>query len=86
MENLERPIEVPTATREVSLTALRYILTAVGAMLVSRGWFSEEEVNQIVGIALLVIPTAYGMWRARHNNSKLQVAERLLPNEIMRKK
>lgn len=78
------PIVVPaSAIPATTLAMIRYVLTAIGgSLLVQRGIISDAELQNIVGILLVVIPTAYGMWLTRRENAKQKAMAVHLPDEI----
>lgn len=42
------------------MSAVRHILTAVGAMAATRGYATESEINQIIGGVILLIGALWG--------------------------
>jgi hypothetical protein len=52
-----------TVALESSLSGLRSGLIALGGVLAGRGWVSAEIVDQAVGVALIVVPAAWGAWQ-----------------------
>ena len=82
-DNVTPPIVVPaSAIPATTLAMIRYVLTALGgSLLVQRGIISDAEL-QNVGILLVVIPTAYGMWLTRRENAKQKAMAVHLPDDI----
>lgn len=78
------PIVVPASPiPETTVALIRYALTAFGgALLVKRGIISNSELQDIVGVLLVVISAGYGMWLTRRNNAKQKAMAVHLPDEI----
>ena len=62
MSDLTPPVEQPvtiaaSSLPEASMTLLRYALTAIGGIMVTRGWLSDQTVNDLIGVALILAPT-----------------------------
>lgn len=78
------PIVVPaSAVPDTTLALIRYVLTTLGgALLVKRGIISNGELQDIIGVLLVLIPTAYGMWLTRRSNAKQQTMADHLPDSI----
>lgn len=63
-------------------TLLRYVLTALGGLLVSRGYFSQDALNDVVGALLIIIPACYGLYKTVANKQKLVEAATTPPELI----
>ena len=44
------------------LSALRSILIAVGSILAAKGFVNDEQVQQLVGAVMTVLPIVWGVW------------------------
>lgn len=80
----ETPIEVNPSQLPGSLgTLLRYGLTALGGLLLSKNILpAGTDVNQIVGALLMIISTGYGLFKTVSNKSKLVTAAAAAPNHV----
>lgn len=80
---VEKPIIVSkSAISTNTLTFIRYLLVAAGGILVSKGYLSDKTLNDIIGLILIIIPTAYGIWQSQKNNDiKVTLADEV-PNRI----
>ena len=78
------PIVVPaSAVPATTLALIRYALTTLGgALLVKNGIISNAELQDIIGVLLVVVPTAYGMWLTRRNNTKQKAMAGRLPDSF----
>lgn len=78
------PIEVNPNPLPASLaTLLRYVLTFVGGLAVSKGVLpADSDVNELVGAVVAVAATAYGIWRTIRNKKELVVAAEAAPNSV----
>ncbi len=47
-------------TKETSLSALRHLLTALGAIAASRGYATESQSTEIVGAIVLLVGAVWG--------------------------
>lgn len=63
-------IQVGSTKVSIFSSLLRYGLTAVGGVLVGKGWVTEEQATDLVGAALVVIPTVWGVIKSRKNNEE----------------
>ena len=63
-------------------TLLRYVLTAIGGLLVSRGYFDEALLNDVIGAVLIIAPAAYGVYRTVFNKRQLVIAATAAPNAV----
>ncbi len=77
----------PIVVRESAIpaginTIIRYGLTALGGLLVSRGWFSEDALNDIIGALLVILPAAYGLYRTITNKKEAVIMATALPNDV----
>lgn len=73
------PITVPASPLSpLMLTLLRYALTALGTVMVSRGLIDQGSADALAGAALIAIPTLWGMILTRRDQAqKARMAERL---------
>lgn len=63
-------------------TIFRYALTAIGGLLVSKGYFAADQVNDIVGFALVILPAVYGLYKTlTHKKEAVQMAN-MLPDSV----
>jgi hypothetical protein len=83
-DNVTPPIVVPaSAVPETTLALIRYALTALGgSLLVKRGIISNAELQELIGVVLVILPTAYGMWLTRRSNAKQKTMADHLPDTI----
>lgn len=63
-------------------TVIRYALTALGAFLVSRGIFSQDMINDVIGAVLVILPAAYGLYRTVILKKEAVVMAAALPNDV----
>lgn len=84
MAEVTPPIVVPaSAIPATTLAMIRYALTALGgSLLVQRGIISDAELQDVIGVLLVFIPTAYGMWLTRRDNAKQRALAERLPDTI----
>lgn len=69
---IEPPVTVPASpVPDTTITLIRYILVTIGGVFVSKGWISDADLSSIIGAALIIIPTLYGVIRS-HRNHKIQ--------------
>lgn len=64
----------------IVLTLLRYALTTLGGVMVSKGWLSDSQANELVGGLLIVVPTIVGIVMARRNNIQKRAMAEQLPD------
>jgi hypothetical protein len=50
------------STVSVVLGQLRTVLAAVGGLLVMRGFLSDETLNQIIGVVVIIVPAVWSAW------------------------
>lgn len=48
--------------KQALLSALRSVLIAIGGYVTGRGWLDSATVNEIIGLAMVLIPAAWGVW------------------------
>ena len=85
MADPQTPIIVSDGTATPTLGALlRYLLTAIGAFAIGRGWVTDETMQAITALATVVAPTAYGIYLSWKNKRKLIVAAEAAPNTVAR--
>lgn len=73
---------VPISSRQVTNdtttpsigTALRYMLTAVGAFAVGKGWIKDDTLQALIALVTVAAPSVYGVWLSIQNKKKLIVA------------
>lgn len=89
MEPLENtdPVATPITVSASALpaqaqTSLRAALIALGGWLVGRGYISNDLLQAIVPIALIVGPAVWGLLKARSNNAKLQTLANHVPDSV----
>lgn len=76
------PIMVGSTTTSTILAVVRYLMVALGGVLVAKGYLTDEQLNDIVGGLLVLIPAMWGAYLTwRNNNQKKQMA-RALPDSI----
>ncbi len=87
-EQNNQPAETPiivngSAIPATILTVLRYVLTALGGVLVTNNVLpTDTNVDQIVGAFLILAATVWGAYRSKTNNDqKVTMAEKL-PDRI----
>lgn len=84
---VEQPVTVPSsALPESTLTLLRYALVTLGGVFVSKGWLSDSDLNAIVGVLLIVIPTVYGIIKTKRNQAVQVTLADKLPDSVARVK
>lgn len=82
------PIEVsPNSLPTTIMTVLRYILTAFGALLVSKHILPiDTNIEQIVGALLIVANAGYGGFKSFQHNEEKKTMEPYAPNTIAKLK
>ncbi len=76
-----QPVIVPASSiPESSMTLLRYALTALGGVLVSRGYLNDQTLNDVVGGLLLILPVVWGILRTKRSIAKQQTMAEQLPD------
>lgn len=79
---MSSPIMVGSTTTSTILAVVRYLMVALGGVLVAKGYLTDEQLNDIVGGLLVLIPAMWGAYLTwRNNNQKKQMA-RALPDSI----
>lgn len=79
----DTPVHVPASPLpESTTTLLRYALVTLGGVFVSKGWLSDSDLNAIVGVLLIVVPTGVGIWKTRRNNAKMVTMATVLPDSV----
>lgn len=74
-------------TLSVLLTVLRYALTAAGMwLLVDHKLMSSEELQNLVGSLLTIVPPLWGAYLSRLNLQKQQKMEAALPDSVAHRK
>jgi hypothetical protein len=86
MADVTPPIVVPaSAVPATTLALIRYVLATIGgALLVKRGIISDVELQELIGVALVIIPTAYGMWLTRRDQANQKAMADRLPDAVAR--
>lgn len=79
---MEPQIVVGSTKKAMVLTLARYALAAAGAYVTTKGIVTEDQFNNIVGGAMILIPTVWGVLAARKNNNDKKVMEPYVPNTI----
>ena len=74
-----------TAVAPAVTTLLRYVLSGIGTLMVSRGIADQGTVDTFIGAALVIIPVVYGVWLSYRNSKTIQDAEPYVPNHIISK-
>lgn len=59
-------------TKEALLSALRSLLIALGSFLSTHGWITQDQVNQLVGPLMVIIPIVWGVWNKYNAEKKTQ--------------
>lgn len=68
------------AVLQAVLSALRSILIAVGAYLVSIGFLTSENTDQITGAVLVVVPLLWGIYQKIQSERKTKTREVIAVN------
>lgn len=77
------PIEVNSNSVPAELGALvRYAVTSLGGYVVGKGWIDAELLNIIVGLAMVALPTVYGMWKTRTARKVLVTVASAAPDSV----
>lgn len=63
------------ASKNAVLSAVRSLLLAVGSILVTRGFLSDGEMQQLVGACMVVLPVIWGMYDKFHAEEKAKARE-----------
>lgn len=81
---MKMPIEVnPSQLSAGAATLLRYGLTALGTAMVTRRVLpADTDVNSLVGAVLVLVSTAYGMWRTWHNKRQAVAMASAAPDSV----
>lgn len=72
----------PTSLPAQIATLVRYLITALGAYAIGKGWLEQDTLNFVLALSATVVPMAYGIYKAWTNNQKLKVLEPYLENSV----
>ena len=61
--------------KQAVLSAVRNLLSAGGAVLVTRGLLDSATSNQIIGAFMVILPLLWGVWDKYNTESKTQERE-----------
>lgn len=61
--------------KQALLSALRSVLIAAGGFVAGNGWLDQETVNELIGLAMVIIPAAWGVWHKFTEEKKTQGRE-----------
>ena len=80
----ESQIKVPDSSLPTTAaTLIRYVLTALGTLMVTKGILPvDSDVETTVGAILVVISTGYGAWRSYKNNEDKKTMEPYAPAKV----
>ena len=67
-------------------TGLRYLATAAGGWLAAHGYIAANQIDTLVGAALVFAPLAWGVARAVLNRWKLVQVATLEPGQVILKR
>lgn len=76
------PIMVGSTRVTTTMTAVRYLMVFAGGTLVSRGYLTDTELNDVVGAVLIIVPTVWGAYIAWRNNNQKKTMAQALPDSI----
>lgn len=67
-------------------TFIRYVLTAMGTLMVSRGMLDQGTADMIIGGVIVALPVAHGVYLSYRNSKTIKAAEPYTPDFIIQKK
>lgn len=77
------PLIVSDQTVPTTLwTIIRYAITAIGGLAVGRNWISDQNLQDILGVAGMVIPNLIGAYLSHRNKVRLITAARSAHNDV----
>lgn len=62
----------------------RYLLTAIGAFAIGRGWITDQTLQAITTLATIIAPAAYGIYTTYASKQKLVRAAEAAPDDKVR--
>lgn len=79
----KRTIEInPNSLSPTALAVVRYICTAFGTYLVSRGIVGNDVLQPLVGAFVVILSTAIGAFTTWHGNEQKKRMEQYVPNAV----
>lgn len=72
----------PNSLSPTALAAVRYICTAFGTYLVSRGLVANDALQPLIGAFVVVLSTAIGVVTTWHGNEQKKRMEPYVPNAV----
>lgn len=63
-------------------TVIRYVLAALGAFAVSKGWFTEVSWEAFAGAAVTVVATVWGVYTQFQAREKIKTAAAADPGHV----
>ena len=60
------------------LTILRYVLTAIGTYVLSKGWADAATIESIIGGLLMIVPAIFGFFVNVKKTAKVEAAKVVL--------
>ena len=75
------PLVVTDSTMEGPIATLaRYLVTTFGGYALGKGWIDGELLQVLTGLATIVVPAAYGIYKTYTSKKRLIVAAEAAPN------
>lgn len=80
----DKPIIVPnSALPPMAATAIQYVVTALGGVLITKGFLpADSDINMLVGVVLMLASAGYGIYKTRRNVAKQQTMEPYVPDQV----
>lgn len=81
--NTSLPITVSDSTASGQFTtSLRYVLTAIGAYALGRGWIESDLLELLTAVLTVLAPTIWGLWRTYVHKKQLVTLARYAPPSV----
>lgn len=68
------------ARKQAMLSAARTMLVFVGTLLVTKGYFTEAVLNEVIGAVMVLAPLVWGIWDKFSSEKKTEAREHIAVN------
>lgn len=77
------PIQITEGTFAAqAATAGRYVLASVGSYAMGKGWIDGELLTLVTGLATVLAPLVYSVWKTHHNKQLLITVGNAAPARV----
>ena len=77
------PIQITDGTAGAQFaTAGRYLLASVGSYALGKGWIDGELLSLLTGLATVLAPLIYSVWKTHHNKQLLITVGNAAPESV----